>query len=275
MRLLSGRCRATSSATADTGSGAAVSCPAGVSGDMAGVSGDMAQVLHRMRPHSPRKTLSKRSFERYDDRVTDEPVTGEGADQAEAPGSPAVRRTIADAPSLKALAHPTRLALIEAIGLSGSLTATQASGLVGESPTACAYHLRTLARHGFVEEAGGGRGRERPWRLAQVGMSFDEHSDDPATALAGRALSKMLNEMWIDRIRAFELAKPRHPKEVREVTDVLQSVVFASPAELAQLREEIFALFCRYLNRIDPADRPPDSLAFEMVLFTHVLQVRE
>jgi DNA-binding transcriptional ArsR family regulator len=183
-------------------------------------------------------------------------------------------RKIADAPSLKALTHPTRLALMEAIALSGTLTATEASELVGESPTACAYHLRTLARHGFVEEAGGGRGRERPWRLAQGGLSFGEDSDDPAFALAGRALAKMLIEHWIDRIRSFDLARSQYPKEVREVTDHLESIVFATPAELAQLRAEIFALMSRYVDRMDTGKRPADSLPFEMIVFTHVLPVK-
>jgi DNA-binding transcriptional ArsR family regulator len=192
------------------------------------------------------------------------------------PDLPVVKqRKIADAPSLKALAHPTRLALIEAIVLSETLTATQASRLVAESPTACAYHLRMLARHGFVEEAGGGHGRERPWRLTQVGVSFDSGSDDPAVALAGRALSKMLTEHWIDRIRAFDLDRSRYPQSVADVARPYQSLVLATPAELAQLREEIFALMSRYVDRIDLAARPPGVLPFEMVLFTHVLRGKE
>jgi hypothetical protein len=36
------------------------------------------------------------------------------------------------------------------------------SETLGESPANCACHLRTLEKYGFVEEAGGGRGRERP-----------------------------------------------------------------------------------------------------------------
>ena len=184
-------------------------------------------------------------------------------------------RRIADAPSLRALAHPTRVALIEAIGLSGALTATQAAALVGESPTACAYHLRMLARFGFIEEAGGGRGRERPWRLAQTGMSIDDESDDPEVAAAGQALSKMMIEHWIDRIRAFDLARSRFPAEVRDVTGPLESVAFATPEELTQLRGEIFAAMSKFFGRLDPAARPPGSLPFELVLFTHVLERRE
>ena len=124
-------------------------------------------------------------------------------------------------------------------------------------------------------EAGGGQGRERPWRLTQPGASFDSGSDDPVIALAGRALSKMLTEHWIDRIRAFDLDRSRYPESVGDVTGPYQSLVLATPAELAQLREEIFTLMSRYVDRIDLANRPPGALPFEMVLFTHVLRVKE
>jgi hypothetical protein len=198
--------------------------------------------------------------------VTEEPA---------APARPgATSRTVADAPSLRALTHPTRLALIEAIGLAGTLTATQASEQVGESPTACAYHLRMLARHGFIEEAGGGRGRERPWRLGQTSLSVEEDSDDPAVALASRALTTMVTEMWIGRIRAFELARAGYSREIRDATGVIESIVFATPAEQAALRAEILALMSRYTDRMDPSARPPGALPFEMVLFTHLLRGR-
>jgi len=177
---------------------------------------------------------------------------------------------LADAPSLQALAHPTRLALMEAIGVSGALTATQASALVGESPTACAYHLRMLARLGFIEEAGGGAGRERPWRLAQSGLSIDEDSDDPAVTRAAEALSKALVERFIARIRRFELARSRLPEDVRAATGVNQSFVFATPAEMTRLRADIRALISRYTDRMEPARRPPGSQPFELVMFTHV-----
>lgn len=182
-------------------------------------------------------------------------------------------RAITDAPSLTALAHPTRLALMEAIAVAGTLTATQASPLVGESPTACAYHLRTLARLGFIEEADGGPGRQRPWRLAQSSMSVDEDSDNPAAAAAARALSTAAIEHWIARIRAFQLARPRLPEEVRGVTGANEALVFATPAELAQLLTDMWELISRYTDRMDPARRPPGSQPFELVLFTHILDV--
>jgi hypothetical protein len=195
-----------------------------------------------------------------------EEKTGSGAGGQ---GQPA-RRRLTDAPSLQALTHPTRLALIEAIGVTGTLTATQASPLVGESPTACAYHLRTLARLGFLEEAGGGHGPERPWRLATSSLSIGD-SDDPDVARAADGLTKALIERFIGRIRAFELARPRLAPEVQAATGMLQSVMFVTPAELAGLRAELLAVMTGFADRMDPELRPPGSAPFELVTFIHLL----
>ena len=68
--------------------------------------------------------------------------------------------------------------------------------MLGESPANCAFHLRTLAKYGFVEEAGGGRGRERPWRQTYDGMSWRARQPDPQTSHAAEAL----DQVWMDRL---------------------------------------------------------------------------
>jgi hypothetical protein len=55
------------------------------------------------------------------------------------------RLNLTDPKAIRALAHPVRMALLEALGHAGTLTATQASEMLGESPANCAFHLRTLA----------------------------------------------------------------------------------------------------------------------------------
>jgi|SRR5580693_2758879 DNA-binding transcriptional ArsR family regulator len=180
-------------------------------------------------------------------------------------------RRIADEPSLRALTHPTRLALIEAIGLAGTMTATQASEAVGESPTACAYHLRMLGRLGFLEEAEGGHGRERPWRLAHTGMSFGD--DDPMATKASEALETALTERFIARIRTSQVTRNRYPEGVRAAAGITQSIVFATPEEFATLREEIARLLAAFTGRLDPRLRPHGSQPFEIVMFSHVLDV--
>src|SRR4051794_41396768 len=98
--------------------------------------------------------------------------TGPEASTEASAGTPAklpVRR-VTDASTLRALSHPVRIQLMEALGMHGTMTATQVGELIGESPTTCSFHLRQLARYGFVEEAGGGKGRARPWRGARESL---------------------------------------------------------------------------------------------------------
>lgn len=62
---------------------------------------------------------------------------------------------------LPRLRGPVRLALLEVLTFRGPLTATEAGQLIEESPTTCSFHLRQLAKYGFVEEGWGGAGRRR------------------------------------------------------------------------------------------------------------------
>src|SRR6266516_357132 len=118
------------------------------------------------------------------------------------------RRTL-DPRSMRALAHPFRLTLLELVAREGSLTSTRAAELTGESSASCSFHLRQLAKYGFIEEAEGGKGRERPWRLT---AHSHEWSDEAPAAdaldglLIGRA-SEQLTE-WLARRR-------REPKDWR------------------------------------------------------------
>src|SRR3954454_5037560 len=73
---------------------------------------------------------------------------------------------------MRALAHPTRLALLDHLHSVEHATATACSEFVGDSPSSCSYHLRALGRWGFVEEVEGGRGRERPWRATATRVEF-------------------------------------------------------------------------------------------------------
>ncbi|HVW89430.1 MAG TPA: helix-turn-helix domain-containing protein [Gaiellaceae bacterium] len=68
--------------------------------------------------------------------------------------------------SLRALAHPLRLQLLRLAAETGELTTSAASLRTGESSANCSFHLRLLARHGFLEPAPGRDRRERPWRVA-------------------------------------------------------------------------------------------------------------
>src|SRR3954447_14930027 len=114
-------------------------------------------------------------------------------------------RELTDPKAMRALAHPVRLALLEALADAGTLTATEAGERVGESPANASFHLRQLAKYDFVEEAEGGRGRQRPWRIKHLGTRYTDVHEDPEAARAGRALSRVLRNRYLARAeRAFE-----------------------------------------------------------------------
>src|SRR5215475_13569317 len=109
-----------------------------------------------------------------------------------APGRTVTRLT--DPKALRALAHPLRLQLVGQLRVHGQLTATQAGELLGESSASCSFHLRQLAKYGLVEEAGGGHGRERPWRATAMLTDVAEIADNPEFDAAAQLFRSIVLE---------------------------------------------------------------------------------
>jgi hypothetical protein len=171
---------------------------------------------------------------------------------------------------MRALTHPVRLALIEALGLEGPLTATSAAEVIGESPTTCSFHFRQLAKYGFVEQAATGPGRMRSWRLTRVGMHFTDVHEDPETRIAARALSRTLRERSLQRLEAYYELRSSYPVRWQEVTGASDFMLYVTPEELRALDEEITATLHRYRSRIaNPTLRPTGSLPVEVLLFAY------
>src|SRR5680860_921084 len=89
------------------------------------------------------------------------------------------QRTLDDPRSLRAVAHPVRLGILEQLTIHGPMTATELADQLDETPSNCSWHLRKLAEHSFVEEAEGGVGRKRPWQIVSVGMQSGDSSTSP------------------------------------------------------------------------------------------------
>src|ERR1700753_3632323 len=121
-------------------------------------------------------------------------------------------RRITDAMTLRALAHPVRIALIEELSLGGAMTATEVGERIGESPTTCSFHLRQLAKYGYVEEAGGGKGRARPWRMVSIGMSLGTTEGDAESEIAHEALGQLIRDRIVARYRKWLGSKASYPK---------------------------------------------------------------
>src|SRR6202167_3610380 len=128
-------------------------------------------------------------------------------------------RDVNDPKTLRALTHPVRLALLEALALEGPLTATAAGELIGESPTTCSFHFRQLAKYGFVEEADSGPGRLRPWKLVNVGMRFSDVTEDPEMSVAAKSLERMVFDRAMSRLSTYISTKTSFPKVWQEAAE--------------------------------------------------------
>jgi predicted ArsR family transcriptional regulator len=187
-----------------------------------------------------------------------------------AQGEPGYQRRVTDAASIRALAHPVRLGLIEALAAAGPLTATAAGAMIGESPTTCSFHLRQLARYGYVEEAGGGKGRQRPWRLTQVETRIKPADEDEDAGLAAAALRDVARQRAFDRLAAWDQDKNRWPARWRELAEESYSVLHVSADELEVLMDDLHEVLERYNSRSsDPASRPADAVAVQALTFIH------
>lgn len=166
---------------------------------------------------------------------------------------------LTDPRALRALAHPTRLALLDHLHDVGSATATGCGEAVGISASAASYHLRSLAAWGLVEGAGGGHGRERPWRMVGTGFSFElTDASSPGHALAEAALSSQLvatGERWTNR---FVRDAARYPAEWRAASFLANKTLRVTPEEATALVARIEELLEPY-GRSSRADAPEDA----------------
>jgi DNA-binding transcriptional ArsR family regulator len=157
---------------------------------------------------------------------------------------------ITDPRAMRALAHPVRLDLLLALS-EGPLTATQCAERVGESPQSCSYHLRTLAKHGFVEPAEAGNGKERPWKKVGRGLQWSAEKDPyAARALAATFLARDFR--LVDRY----LSAPREDWPEPMYT---QATLRLTPAEAKELGPKIFSLLEPYFPTVRK-DAPADAV---------------
>lgn len=205
-------------------------------------------------------------------------VTSEPTNQPAPPSETDQREgvSITDPTVMRALAHPVRMALIELLGVRPTLTATQASEALGESPANCAFHLRTLAKYGFVEEAGGGRGRERPWRASTRSLRIRLRSSDlesEQARVAAGALEQVWYDRWFARIRTVFVNR-RWSSEWEGAAGSSQTLTFLTPEELRGVRDEIDVIISRHLDerRLDPSKRPAGAMPVEIVSFAYPRQ---
>jgi DNA-binding transcriptional ArsR family regulator len=167
-----------------------------------------------------------------------------------------------DVAAVRALAHPLRLRLLDLLRFDGPSTATVLARRVCESTGATSYHLRQLARHGFIEDAGPGRGRERWWRYKARRLALSGDAGPSERELLGEILSSEAHAL--DR---FLAGHPRGP-EWDDAAFFMSLALRLTAGELAGLRRRLEEL-CAPLRRADAEDAPPGARHVRMLAFAY------
>ncbi|KPI17324.1 regulatory protein ArsR [Actinobacteria bacterium OK074] len=179
-----------------------------------------------------------------------------------------------DARSLRGLAHPLRLQLLETLRLGGPATASQLAEKLGESSGATSYHLRQLATHGFVEDAPErGKGRERWWQAVDKGLSFDDSLlTDTDPAVRGAA------DMYLHEVAGTQTlnlsnwlgSRASWPEEWNRVWDMSSSTLRLTPELTRELIGKMHALIDTYRDRAAVED---DTDTAQVRIHTHAFPI--
>jgi DNA-binding transcriptional ArsR family regulator len=157
---------------------------------------------------------------------------------------------LTDPRQMRALAHPLRLRLLGMLRADGPATATMLGGEVGESAALVSYHLRTLARHGFIDQADdlARDRRERRWRASHRGMTWEpaRFLDTPDRAAAAGALLEQIAGRYAEALRQWVVESSELPDEWIEASDMSDWRLELTPEQVLRMREELVAVIERY-----------------------------
>ncbi len=147
--------------------------------------------------------------------------------------------------------HEVRAALLDLLAEVGTVTATEAASRLGHSSGLCSFHLRQLARHGYLEEAPRSGGRARPWRLRRPAPAAGAPTEDQFGDLA-RGLEDESWQRWLTR-------REQAPPEWRH-DEAFSAVAYLTPDEMGRVAETVRRALAPYRDREQrPLARPEDA----------------
>ena len=167
-----------------------------------------------------------------------------------------------DMESLKALAHPLRVQLLDTLSTYGQFTASGLAERLGESSGATSYHLRQLEKHGFVREVEGkGTGRERWWERmpGAINLNATELGDTPANRAATKTVLRQWERNRSGLLNDFqERGYDALPKEWLGVSEISTVNVRVTAEQLAEIGRQWERFIDDHLNPLR-GKNPPGS----------------
>lgn len=179
---------------------------------------------------------------------------------------------IVDVAAMRALAHPLRWALMDVLLVEDIATATRCAQLVGESQASCSFHLRQLARYGFVEQVESADRRERPWRMATTEQRWSRVQPDETRTRAAAEATRVFVEREHGKFRRWLRTALTYPRDWQKAAGFIGAQTWLTADELAQLSDVLREVMTRHKDRLDgPALRPPGSRPVRLFLMSYPL----
>ena len=177
-----------------------------------------------------------------------------------------------DARTLRAFTHPLRISLMEALRGHGPLTATQAAEIVGDSPSNCSFHLRSLASVGVVEECASPDGRQRPWRLVKGSISFGQDGS-PESQLAMATAVEVLHGNAIKGLSRWIQQAEEAPEEWREAWFDSNLTIAVTAEELTRIRRQLTAILKPYTDRRQARSDLPGEVPVRITTYGYPIRI--
>ncbi|WP_283134060.1 ArsR/SmtB family transcription factor [Rhizohabitans arisaemae] len=152
---------------------------------------------------------------------------------------------VTDLATMKALAHDLRVRMLGELRSHGEATASELARKFGESSGSTSYHLRELAKYGFVEEAPvQPNRRERRWRAAHELTAWN-NADFAGTDEGREVIAFMQNRQWEalrEAAAEFDRGRASWSDAWIETAGVSDYSVRMAPDTLQELWERIQSL---------------------------------
>lgn len=175
-----------------------------------------------------------------------------------------------DPERIQALAHPLRLALLDVIQELGEATASECAERLGQTVANCSFHLRVLAKAGFIERAEP-RGREKPWRSASTTRRLEPDPESQASYLALSELMAVTMGHITSRLTSYmrDHAQQEDPTW-HEAISLNQASLWVTADEARQLQRQLQAVTEPFHGRsADPGKRPTGARLVRVVSLLH------
>lgn len=170
----------------------------------------------------------------------------------EGPERPAAQ-TIDDSRVLAAMSHPARRRLLDALTVDGPSTASALAARTGLAVGSVSHHLKVLRQASLIDEVPGlaRDRRERWWRVAALSRRWSSAAfgADPAAEAVAEAAESLNLEHQVAKVRAWRAERDSSGPEWADAAFSTDTWLQLTPAELAQLSQELTALLHRWRDR--------------------------